>query len=115
MKKLVILLTALIFSASVHAQDTTKTQMKEYIMMMNGKMMVMKHGMTMDLKSDTTLKNGTKVMTDGTVKTKDGKTMTLKEGECIYGDGKIKEMKHFRRKKDYYKTSILSTCLLNII
>jgi hypothetical protein len=96
MKKLLILFAAFLLSASVHAQDSSKPKMKDYIMMMNGKMMVMKHGMSMDLKSDTTLKNGTKVMTDGTVKTKDGKTVMLKEGECLYGDGKIKAMKPHR-------------------
>ncbi len=94
MKKLFILFVAFLLTEGVYAQDTTKTKMKDYIMMMNGKMMVMKHGMSMDLKSDTTLKNGTTVMTNGTVKTKDGKTVMLKEGECIYGDGKIKAMKH---------------------
>jgi hypothetical protein len=37
-------------------------------------------------------------MKDGTVKTKDGKTMTLKDGQCIYTDGKIKTMSSSKTK-----------------
>ncbi|HXU28574.1 MAG TPA: DUF6799 domain-containing protein, partial [Bacteroidia bacterium] len=39
--------------------------------------------------SDVVLDNGTIVKTDGTVKTKDGKTTLLRTGECINRDGTI--------------------------
>ena len=40
-----------------------------------------------------TLSNGTKVMKNGTMKTKDGKTMTMKEGDVIYMDGTMGTMR----------------------
>ena len=39
------------------------------------------------------LSNGTKVKTDGTMKTKAGKTMMMKEGDMIYMNGKMRKMK----------------------
>lgn len=63
--------------------------MKDCIMMKDGKVMVMKSGMSMQLMKDTTLKHGVMVMMDGTVKKKDGTTYMLKEGESVMGNGKV--------------------------
>jgi len=48
--------------------------------------------MTMD--KDMTLSNGTKVMMDGTMKSKDGKTMMMKEGDIMYMNGEMTHMKN---------------------
>jgi hypothetical protein len=37
-----------------------------------------------------TMSNGAVVMTDGSVKMKDGSTKQLKNGDCVYMDGKMK-------------------------
>ncbi|MES1249083.1 MAG: DUF6799 domain-containing protein, partial [Chitinophaga rupis] len=54
-----------------------------------------KSGATTEVTDDVTLDSGTVVSKDGTVKTKDGKTVMLKEGDCVWMDGKIthKDMK----------------------
>jgi hypothetical protein len=49
----------------------------------NGKMMCTKEGKTKPMEKSIRLKNGTVVMTDGTLKSKDGKTTQLKDGECV--------------------------------
>jgi hypothetical protein len=79
----------LTFAATASAQSS---RMKDCVMMKDGKMMVMKGGMSMMMMSDSTFKNGTMVMKDGTVKMKDGTTHLLKDGECVIG-GKVKMMK----------------------
>jgi hypothetical protein len=63
--------------------------MKDCVMMEDGKMMTMMDGNKMPMEADTTMKNGTEVMTDGTVKMKNGKTMMLKDGDCVYMDGTV--------------------------
>lgn len=45
------------------------------------------------MDKDMSLSNGTKVKTDGTMKTKAGKTMMMKEGDMIYMNGKMRKMK----------------------
>lgn len=77
-------------------------KMKDCVMMEGGKMMVMKNGENMAMDQDMTMKNGTMVMKDGTVKMKDGKTAMLKDGDCVYMDGrmsKMKMMKHSEKMK----------------
>lgn len=110
MKKLVVVMVACTLCSGLFAQNTDKDQkmdkmdqsgkmakghmkMKDCVMMDDGKMMVMKGGQTMAMDEDMTMKNGTMVMKDGTVKMKDGKTTMLKDGECVYMDGKMSKMK----------------------
>src|SRR6478735_5005883 len=76
MKKLLILAFVFICTAgAVSAQDTTghkmhkMHQMKDCVMMKDGKVMVMKDGQKSELTEDMTLSNGTVVMKDGSVKT----------------------------------------------
>jgi hypothetical protein len=113
MKKVFLLALVCCLGLTMHAQDsmtkkpmahksTTKAhhstskksmgmhkQMKDCLMMEDGKMMSMMGGNKMSMNQDTTLKNGTEVMTDGTVKMKNGKTMMLKNGDCVYMNGTV--------------------------
>jgi hypothetical protein len=59
--------------------------------MVNGKMMVMTNGAWTAMTETKTMSDGTKVMTNGTVMTKDGKTKMLKEGDCVKPDGTCKK------------------------
>ncbi len=69
-----------------------------HIAMQDGKLWVMKDGKTAELKEETTLNDGSKVMVDGSVVAKDGDKQMLKEGEAITWDGKI--MKHKKVMKE---------------
>ena len=112
MKQVILLALVCCLGLSLHAQDsmtkrpmthktTTKyhkstkkstgmhKHMKDCVMMEDGKMMTMMGGNKMPMDHDTTMKNGTAVMTDGTVKMKNGKTMMLKNGDCVYMDGTV--------------------------
>jgi hypothetical protein len=72
--------------------------MKDCVMMKDGKMMVMKLGEKMELTESMTLDNGSTVTPDGTVKTKEGKSITLKNGDAIYMDGKMAKMHNMKSK-----------------
>ena len=106
MKKLVVLFAAILFSFSVYAQDKEKKMdkmhaSKDCVMMHDGKMMVMKSGETTAMTEDMTLKNGMMIMKDGTLMMKDGSSKPIKEGECVYMDGKMgkMDMKDHKAKK----------------
>ena len=96
MKKLLMcLLIAGSFATVASAQSGTKTktqnmqQVKDYVLMKDGKMHLVKGGNITSLENDLTLANGTTISTAGAVKTSDGTTMQLKEGEKIDMDGKM--------------------------
>lgn len=99
MKKVIMfLLVAGTCTTAAVAQDTTKTttpkmekmhDMKDCVMMKDGKLIVMKGNSVTALDADLTLTNGTVVKTDGSVKSADGSAMKLKEGEAIDMDGKM--------------------------
>ena len=104
MKKIITVSFALFLAAGVFAQNKMESSKmntmdkmshkgQECVMMKEGKMMLMKDGKTMNMDKPITLKNGTMVMKDGTVKMKDGKTMMMKEGETMDMDGKMMKMK----------------------
>jgi hypothetical protein len=86
----------------VHAQTASqpekKSMKKDCIMMKDGKVWQTKDGNTAELTSDVTLPNGTVVSADGNVKTKDGKTTMLKDGDCVWMNGKMTHMA--MKKKD---------------
>lgn len=103
MKKIIFLL-AFIFSAHcLLAQDTSMNnknmmhnnmhKMKDCVYMKNGKMIEMMNGKNMIMDKDMKLKSRTIVMTDGTVKMKDGSTKRKMEGECMYMYRKMENMK----------------------
>ena len=65
----------------------------DHIMMKDGKMQVMKNNKPMTMYKDMILGNGTEVMTNGMVKMKNnGMSMTMKDGDMIYMDGKMSKM-----------------------
>jgi hypothetical protein len=97
MKKVLATLLAITLTLGVFAQDSANTMNKmaqkqnmqkhDGVIMKDGKLLMMKNGQTTQLTSDLTLDNGTVVMTNGTVKAKDGSTTTLKEGDYVSMDG----------------------------
>jgi len=92
MKKLLLMMMglAMVVMVNAQAQPEQKKDMKnDYITMKDGKVMQSKDGNVAEIAEDVTLDNGTVVSKDGTVKTKDGKTITLKEGDYLWMDGKI--------------------------
>ncbi len=103
MKKLIMcLLVAGTFTTAAVAQDATtgslnKTetthQMQDCVMMKDGKVVEMNKEGTTTLTKDLTLVNGTIVSADGTVKSTDGKTWKLKDGEAVDMEGKLIEKK----------------------
>ena len=60
------------------------------VMMMNGKMMMMKDGKPAgQMTKEMTMSNGTKVMADGSMMMKDGGKMMMKDGQMMMMDGKM--------------------------
>jgi hypothetical protein len=70
---------------TAHKQHT----MKDYCMMMNDKMMVVKNGKMMSMDEDMTMKNGTVCMTNGECAMKNGTKMTMRNGDCMDINGNI--------------------------
>jgi hypothetical protein len=99
MKALIGFSLFLTFAVTASAQSS---KMKDCIMMKDGKMVVMKGGMSMTMMGDSTFKNGIMVMKDGTVKMKDGTTHMLKDGECVV-NGRVKMMKDEKMPGDKMK------------
>ena len=64
-----------------------------YLQMKDGKMMVVRNGSSSVMTHSMTLRNGTVVMTDGTVKMKNGHTETLTDGQCVYMNGTVGKSK----------------------
>lgn len=105
MKRIIITgVAAIMLSAAAHAQDTPVKKMNQQppvasspnmkngqepdnIMMKEGRMIVLRNGKESDMKEDAVLGNGTVVMMDGTIKTKDGKMVKLNNGESIDRNG----------------------------
>ena len=103
MKRLLIIVMVFVLGTSVKAQDTsshktTQHQMKDCVMMEEGKMIQMKAGKKMDMTQDMTMSNGAVVMKNGNVKKKDGTTMMLKNGDCVMMDGTLKHMDMTKKK-----------------
>lgn len=107
MKKVLVSLFAITLALGVFAQDSTSgmntmaqkpnMQKHEGIIMRDGKLLMMKNGQTTQLTTDMTLDNGTVVMANGTVKTKEGTTTTLKEGDYVAMDGTIGNIAKWRK------------------
>lgn len=55
----------------------------------NGTAMMLKNGDATELKSDTQLRNGATVHSDGTVHLHDGTNMKLRSGQCMEMNGSI--------------------------
>jgi hypothetical protein len=96
MKKMLLSVFVITLSLGVFAQETQpQKKWKDYegIMMKDSKMIVMKNGEKTELLQDTTLSNGTTITVDGTVKSSDGITTMLKDGEYVNSDGTISSKK----------------------
>ncbi len=87
LKTLVVALIALSWISTGFAGD----KMKDCVHMKDGRMMMMKDGKEMAMEKEMTMKDGTKVMTDGTVMKKDGEKMTMKDGDMMMMNGKMKK------------------------
>ena len=108
-KKMKKLLMCLLFAGSLTAVATaqnvkapkshTLQQSKDYIILKDGKINLVKGSNITPIESDMTLTNGTVISTNGSVKSSEGTTVLLKEGEKIDLDGKM-IMKTDESKKD---------------
>ena len=74
-------------SKEYQKNDNTNTNCN--IKMENGKILMLVDGKTVVMDKEMTTKNGAVVMMDGTVKRKDGKTIKMKNGECMDMSDKI--------------------------
>jgi hypothetical protein len=117
MKKLIMcLLVAGTFTTAAIAQDSTKSvstntdktnkdrtgktnQLKDYVVMKDGKMVQVNQSGTTALTKDLTLSNGTVVNVDGTVKSSDGTLLKLKDGEAVDMEGKLITKKDMDKKE----------------
>lgn len=82
MKPLVIFFIAVACATNSFAQLKMEPPVKELIMMKDGKMWLVKR-----MDSTMTMKNGIKLLTDGTVQMQDGRTITLNDNDCMNLDG----------------------------
>lgn len=90
MKNLLVIATATLSLGAVaqenKIQDSKKNQEKELkneIMMKDGRITVMKDGKAKTMNKDIIMPNGSIISPDGIVKMKNGKTMQLRNGELI--------------------------------
>ena len=74
---------------SSYGENNHPKKKHDYCVMKDGKMMCMKGGKMMPMEMDMTMKNGTKVMTNGEYMDKSGNKMMLKEGEKIDSHGMV--------------------------
>ena len=78
----------------MHTMDH-KMMMKsgeKHVMMENGKVIIMRNGITKTVQNYTPLRGGTRVMSDGTIMKKDGTKTMLQEGECLNMAGDLVPM-----------------------
>lgn len=59
------------------------------VLMKEGKMLTMQEGNLLPMTQTMTMRDGTQVMTDGSVKTADGKTLMLHNGQAVLPDGRV--------------------------
>lgn len=77
----------------VNKLDQKVSGRNDCLVMKNGKMMLMKDSSTNVMETDMSMTNGTVVTTDGNVKLNNGKTILLKDEDCVYMNGEIGKMK----------------------
>jgi hypothetical protein len=87
MKTIITLIVASIISLNALSGNSKVHPEKYCAKIEGGKKVVMYQGYTMT--DDITLKDGTKILPDGTVVKKDGTKTALQVGECIDKDGMI--------------------------
>ena len=72
-----------------HLPISRDSAMKDYVSMQAGQMILIQNDKVSRMKKDMAMKNGTIVMANGTVKTKEGHSFQLKEGDRVYMNGLI--------------------------
>lgn len=104
MKKLFAVIVLALIATGLKAQESKKAMpqaaskssmthnMKDCVMMTNGKMMMMKGGKTMPMTSEMKMENGAMVNMDGTVMMPDGNKMMMKNGDCMDMKGMMMKM-----------------------
>ncbi len=100
-------MVAIAFSLTTFAQttpptkDTVPTQEKKIVYVMkDSKMWVVTNGEKTEMLEDATLKNGTTVKSDGTVKGPQGEVVKLKESQYIDQNGTIGDWKEAPDEKE---------------
>ena len=96
MKKQFVFIVMVLFSTALFAQQsktmtpkqtssksTMTHDMKDCVMMMDGKMMMMKAGKTMPMSADMKMENGSMVDMKGNVMMPDGSKKMMKNGDCV--------------------------------
>lgn len=81
--------------------STVQKSHPDGVMMLNGKMMMVKNGKSSILDHNMTMSNGTKIMMDGSYNKKGGTKMMLKEGQHINMSGQMIPMKTNKAKVMY--------------
>ncbi len=76
-------------------QEAHIERQNDHITVGGGKVMVVKDDKSEVLDKEMTLTNGMKVMPNGMVMMKDGKTMKLREDDIIMMDGKVDKKDHY--------------------
>ena len=66
---------------------------KDCVMMIDGQMYVVKDGTKTEMNKAIVMANGTKVLANGEVYLKDGQSLKLANGDCVYMNGKIEKSK----------------------
>jgi LysM repeat protein len=99
MKRVILMAAVICISHIATAQKpestpstNTEKQAQEksaYVTLQAGQVMLVKDNKAEKLATDLTLKDGTTVQTDGTVKKQDGSTIVMKEGDRLYVDGSL--------------------------
>jgi hypothetical protein len=119
MKKLILAFTAILLSLNVFAAPDSTKVIKTHkrvvthksvatsysthkarpdgVMLVDGKVMVIKNGKMAKLEGEMYLKNGTKVTPDGMCVDKTGTSMILKPGEHLDMEGNMVMMKKKRK------------------
>jgi len=82
--------------ANRQSGNQQSTMAQDHIMMKNGRMMVVKGAVTSNMDTEMTLSDGTVVSTTGVVKTADGKTIVMKDGEMINMKGQMMKAEKMR-------------------
>lgn len=72
------------------------TMTVDHIMMKNGRMMVVKSAVSSSMDTEMTLSDGTVVSSTGVVKTPDGRTMIMKDGDMIDMNGQTLKSEKMR-------------------
>ncbi|MEO5892960.1 MAG: DUF6799 domain-containing protein [Ferruginibacter sp.] len=102
MKKIIMVMIIFVAGKNINAESTSypkislldtlparDTTMKDYVSVQGGQVILVQNNKAGRMTKDLTMKNGTVVKTDGSVKTNDGHTFQLKEGDRIYMNGRI--------------------------